>query len=76
MNTKLLKKSCGAPSLFKGEPVFWVGGEYLHGRVSADTSVGHFGNNILQNVSIAVTTIADLRCKEGVELKEKEEDRR
>ena len=52
------------PTLFEGEPVLWVGGEYLHGRVSADASVGHFGYNILQNVSIAMTTIADLKTKQ------------
>ena len=49
---------------YKCEPVPRILGEYLHGYVSADAPVLHFGNNILQDVGIAVTTIADLHGKD------------
>ena len=50
----------------KREPVPRILGEYLQGYVSADAPVLHFGNNILQDVGIAVTTIADLQGKLSV----------
>ena len=44
----------------KREPFLWVLSEYLHDGVSADPSVHHLGYYVLQDVSIAMTSITNL----------------
>ena len=58
-NTPKLLRSC------KREPVLWVFSEYLHGGVSTDAPLFHFGNDVLQNVGVAMTTILHLHTPQN-----------
>ncbi len=53
-------KFYGVAMSHKGEPRLWVESEDVCDSISADTPLHHLGYHVLQNMGIAVTSIADL----------------
>ncbi len=50
----------GVAMSHKGEPRLWVESEDVCDSISADTPLHHLGYHVLQNMGIAVTSVADL----------------